>query len=246
MMMMGRRLRQARKLAALLRYPAFRRGLACGVAAGIENMELLRPLTVGSVIDVGANRGQFALLARSLFPLAPIQAFEPLQAAAERFERLFADDPLTRLTRCAIGAATGPATMFVSERPDNSSLLPIGEAQVRFAPGTQRARDEVVTVERLDDVVTLADLVAPVLLKLDVQGGELAVLRGAEVTLARCDMVLAEVSFEELYAGQPLAGEIVGFLHAQGFEIIGAGHAGRDAQGRCLQIDLLFGRNRRR
>ncbi|HLN23250.1 MAG TPA: FkbM family methyltransferase [Patescibacteria group bacterium] len=244
-MTMARRLRQARKLLALLRHPAFRRGLARGVAAGIENLELLRPLTIGSVIDVGANRGQFALLARTLFPQAPIHAFEPLREAADRFERLFAGDTLTRLTRCAIAAAAGSATMFVSQRPDNSSLLPISAAQVRFAPGTQHARDEVVTVERLDDMVVPADLVAPVLLKLDVQGGELAVLRGAEATLGRCDMVLAEVSFEELYAGQPLAGEIVAVLQQHGFQVIGAGHAGRDASGRCLQIDLLFGRNRR-
>ncbi len=62
------------------------------------------PTDLRAVVDVGANRGQFALAVRSRLPGARIVSFEPLREPADVYEAIFAGDPLTRLVRCALGA----------------------------------------------------------------------------------------------------------------------------------------------
>jgi hypothetical protein len=74
---------KARKLAGILAVPAWRRALLRHrVAAGVEHAGVLRNLgPVRTVVDIGANRGQFALAARQCFPAARIVSCEPLPAA---------------------------------------------------------------------------------------------------------------------------------------------------------------------
>ena len=128
------------------------------------------------MVDIGANRGQFSLLARELFPEARIVAFEPLPGPAETFTRVFAHDPRIRLHVVALGACSGEATIHVSARDDSSSLLPIAETQSRIFPGTQETGTADVEVRRLEEVLKPEEITAPALLKLDVQGYELEAL----------------------------------------------------------------------
>ncbi|WP_434625540.1 FkbM family methyltransferase [Azospirillum sp. B2RO_4] len=234
--------RKARKLARLLGNPAFRRGLRFGVAAAIEHRTILGALPVATVIDVGANTGQFSLLAASLYRNAAIHAVEPLPAAAAVFTRLFADSARVRLYRVAAGAGAANAPLHVSRRHDCSSLLPIAGGQTDFAPGTEAVGTITVPVRPLDELIAPDDLVRPVLLKLDVQGGELQALQGAGRLLAAVDHVYVEVSFLPLYDGQPLAHAVVEHLAGQGFGLAGTNHPTFDRAGRCVQVDLLFSR----
>ena len=80
------------------------------------------------------------------------------------------------------------------------------------------------------------------LLKIDVQGGELGVLQGAEEILQSIDAVLVEVSFVELYAGQALADEVWRHLQSHGFSCRGVWSMTYGVRGECLQGDLLFAR----
>lgn len=232
--------RRAAKLARLLRYGTFRAGLRHRVAASLENMPVMRSLQVRAVIDAGANIGQFSLLMRHLHPDAVIHAFQPFPSAAAVFSRLFAADASTHLYRHALGAVSGTADLHVSRRPDSSSLLPIGENQTVFAPGTEEAGVVAVPVRRLDEV--LNSLPRPSLLKIDVQGGELALLEGAERLSPWLDHVYVELSFRQFYQGQPLADEIIDHLRRRGCRLAGIGGTARDAQGLIVQTDLLFSR----
>jgi len=81
--------RRAFKLLRLLPDPTFRRGLRSGVGAAIEHRAALAPLRLRTIVDVGANVGQFSLLARALNPGARIVAFEPLAQAAARYRRVW-------------------------------------------------------------------------------------------------------------------------------------------------------------
>lgn len=236
-------LRRAVKLLRLLRHPAFRRGLRFGVAASLENFVAMRDLTLGSVIDAGANVGQFSLLMRGLHPTIEIHAFEPFPEAVVVFKRLFAADPAVKLYPVALGAAEGRASLHISRRSDNSSLLPISDNQAAFAPGTEEIGTVAVTVQRLDALLADAALLRPCLLKIDTQGGELEVLKGAEHLLPRIDYVYVELSFAEFYAGQPTADQILTHLHAQAYRLVGIGGIARDRQGAIQQADLLFQRS---
>lgn len=211
-------LTKARKLARILGCARYRRALRWGVAAAVEHERLLRTLNCKTVVDIGANRGQFALVAARCFPEARIIAFEPLPGPAEKFRRVFAGDRRVVLHQCALGAASGTAEMHVSGRDDSSSLLPITPLQSSMFPGTAECGRQTVQVQRLDEILTAADLEPPALLKLDVQGYELEALRGCGGLLRCFAHVYAECSFVEFYQGQALAEEVFGFLEGCGFD----------------------------
>jgi Methyltransferase FkbM domain len=98
-----------------------------------------------------------------------------------------------------------------------------------------------VRSERLDSWAANYSLVDPILLKLDVQGAELEVLRGATRLLRGGVHVLAEISFDDLYAGAPLAAEVMSFLEGHGFRLAHFLDEIRDpADGRLLQADAFF------
>ena len=81
------------------------------------------------------------------------------------------------------------------------------------------------------------------LIKLDVQGFELEVLRGAEGALGQVAHVLAETSFRPLYEREPSMPEIVKFLAERGFECVGAlDMLAAPGSGLMVQADLLFSR----
>jgi len=239
---LGSSIRRVRKLRRLLASRGYRRGLRYGVAAAIEHEGMLRSLRLGSLIDVGANIGQFSLLARTLYPEAPIHAFEPLPAMADRYAALFAGDARVTLYRIAAGETAGSAVIHVSGRPDSSSLLPISERQNEIFPGTAEVSSLQIPVERVDDVIRDLTLPEPILAKLDVQGFELAALKGMLELLTRASHVYAEVSFLELYEGQPLAHEIISWLASQRYRITGAYNPTLDSEGAVVQSDILFSR----
>ena len=97
--------------------------LAGGVAPAIEHTTALQRFAFRTVVDVGANRGQFAMLARALFPDAYIFAFEPLAAPAKLFRRYLDGDGRIHLFDNAIGERAGARTIFVATQDDSSSLL---------------------------------------------------------------------------------------------------------------------------
>lgn len=232
---------KAVKLFRLARRPGYWAALQAGTAASTEHEALIMLLQPETVIDVGANRGQFTALCLGCLPEVRVIAFEPLADAAERFTKAI-QSPQVVLHGVAIAPVAGTATMHRSRRDDSSSLLPIGAQQVQTFPGTEEVAVEDVRVARLGDFVTAKDLVAPSLLKIDVQGYELEVLRGSEDLLAGIDFILCETSFLELYEGQPLAPVVISWLFERSFVLDGIYNGTYDCHGRSIQADLLFRR----
>jgi FkbM family methyltransferase len=144
--------------------------------------ELMAETATGAVYDVGANCGWFAV--RAARAGRPVRAFEPVPATADFAERNLgriagAD---ARLVRAAVAETPGTATIHLYSSSGNNSLhertLPPGHP-------LQRTGDLEVPVVRLDDLVGREGFPVPALIKIDVEGAELAVLRGARETLAR-------------------------------------------------------------
>ena len=238
------RVRKLRKLWRLSRTPAFRRALLQRVAAAVEHETIPFQHDFLSIIDVGAHHGQFALFARERFPRAQLLCFEPLSQAQEILRRVFPERAPVELFGVALGSVTGTGhTMHVSKLDDSSSLLPITDRYTEAFPGTEEAATTTVPVQRLDDALDGLALARPCMLKIDVQGYELEVLRGGEHVLDNVDVVLLECSFVELYTGQALAAEIIAYLCSRGFTLTGVFGIKRDIAGRCLQADALFERS---
>lgn len=229
---LGQAIRSRRLLQALFRHR---------VLAGAEHRNVLS-CDLKTVVDVGANRGQFALAARRWAPGARVFSFEPLIGPAAVFRRVFSGDDSVILHQSAIGPVSAMQPMHVSARDDSSSLLPISSRQTAMFPGTEEVATAEVRVATLDEFVGADDLQAPAMLKLDVQGFELDALRGCESLLRHFDRVYCECSFVEFYSGQKLAGEVVDWLAARGFSLVGKFNPAFDSRGQVVQADFLFER----
>lgn len=193
-----------------------------------------------TIVDIGANRGQFALCARRLYPRASIYSFEPLAKPASTFRKVFRNDPLTRLFETAIGPTAGSATMHVSRWDVSSSLLPFAQAQHDNFPLTEEASLEQVSISNLFDCIGENEIVGTALLKIDVQGFELGVIEGCDILLEKFRYIYVELSFITLYQGQPLASEIVERLLENGFHLECVANLTRGKSRRPIQADFLF------
>jgi FkbM family methyltransferase len=231
------------KVRAAARVPLYRRAIRKGVLPAVEHEPVLRQLpSMAVVIDVGGNVGQFATVARRNFPEAQILSFEPLPEAGEKLRDLFAGDERFESFPLALCDTDGTVPFHVTGADDSSSLLPVAPRQVSEFPATRGVDTLSVVTARLDDV--LADRVlpdGPLLLKVDTQGTELAVLRGAPTLLERATHAVIEVSFVELYEGQDEAADITTFLVEGGWAL----RAVYDVKysiltGEPIQADMLF------
>lgn len=235
-------IRKLKKALVLMGRPVNRAALLRQrVAASIEHDAALKALPYDLIVDVGANRGQFSLASRHFRPNAKIIAFEPLASAAEVYRSVFTHDPKTTLHQTALGPVAGRATMQRSGSEDSSSLLPIGEMMSELYPGTEAVGTEEVAVAPLTDFVTDADLSGCSMLKIDVQGFEIEVLKSAEPLLAKFDRLYVEASFVPFYDSQPLAHEVIAYLQTQGFRLAGFMNPSfHPKTGLAVQADLLF------
>jgi FkbM family methyltransferase len=211
-----------------------------GTVPGVEHLEALRQLNLLTCIDVGANVGQFSVLVRYLFPEATIIAFEPLREAADKYQRVM-DRQRTTLYRFALGPVSSDAEFYVTTRTDSSSLLrPADGQQKAFGVSTETVQR--VPVRALGEVVPLDRLEHPILMKIDVQGGELGVLSGCGAFLEHVDNVYLEASFVDLYCNQPLAGEVIEFMTSRGFQLRGVFNQAVTKAFGATQADFLFSR----
>lgn len=203
------RLRQRRRLKKLSRTVA--RDLAVGHIESLELLEIAKAREIHVIYDIGANVGTWSLLAKALIPEAIIEAFEPLREHHTSFSARLRKVSGVTLHRIALGAENTIALLRVNNFTDASSFLPVAEAG-RSEFGLAEIEQASVDLRRLDDYRTELELLFPDLIKLDVQGFELEVLKGAEECLRKVKAVVVEVSFADYYERQCLFHEIVGFL----------------------------------
>ncbi len=208
---------------------------------------LLRTQGIQQVLDVGANSGQYGSLLRSNHNYhGRILSFEPLIEAHASLAARAAADPLQLWSVApptALGALNGTTTIHVAGNSVSSSILRMQPAHEFAAPQSAGRGVEEITIRRLDDM--MRELCVPldrhVLLKIDTQGYELEVLKGAEETVASVGVIQAEMSFQPLYGGQPLFDEVYAYLAVRGFTVFDIVPGFSDPHsGRLLQADGIF------
>lgn len=198
---------------------------------------------VDTVLDIGANVGQFATALRKAGFRGRIISFEPLSSAHQRLQCLARRDTNWIVhSRGAISDHRGKLTMNISSNSVSSSILDILPAHTGAAPESSVVAHESCDCWSLDELVGqyLADG-DRLFIKVDVQGAEWKVLDGARQTLSRTSGLLVEVSFVPLYDGQYLWRAIIDRLAAEGFELWRIDPAFTDLHsGRTLQADCAF------
>lgn len=198
-----------------------------------------------SVIDVGANVGQFAVAAAKLFPDALIYSFEPQPECVEQLKRNVRSLGSISVYPLALGNVEGEIMFQLNSHSHSSSFLPLAEAHRTAFPEAQELQRIPVRVSRLDDVLQAVDLPSPVMLKLDVQGYEPWVLEGGAQTLKRVDYVILEASLKPMYEGECLFEEILVRMRGYGFFFLRPiGWLSDPGSGEILQLDALFAKSR--
>jgi FkbM family methyltransferase len=175
---------------------------------------------VNTVIDVGANSGQFGKKLRGAGFSGRIHSVEPLAEPYSQLRAAAARDARWTTQQAAVAATAGSITVNVSANSVSSSVLPILERSTEAAPQTGYVATAEVAATTVDDSVTSLGLRPDrSLLKVDVQGYEQQVLDGAAKSLDRFAAVRIELSLVELYGGQTLMPELVDHLSARGFDL---------------------------
>ena len=159
-----------------------------------------------TVVDVGANVGQWSTMLLDLITPEKLIMIEPQPAAFDELQRVFGSQANVELHRLAIGDREGMTSMCVTRDTTGTSVLPPRE-EMRELVGRNWAVESRIEVPltTLDRLLGHAEIS---LLKIDVQGFEKAVLAGASECLTRTDFLLIELNFMQQYEGGSWFGEI--------------------------------------
>ncbi|MET9259847.1 FkbM family methyltransferase [Amycolatopsis sp. NPDC004079] len=201
---------------------------------------------ISTVLDVGANTGQYARwLRREVGYAGRIVSFEPVREVFEELARNSAGDDAWECRRTALGEGSGQLELTVTRESEFSSALEPSPHVVAHWPGAAARTTELVPVTSLDAVWAGLGCSGSVFLKVDVEGYELAVLRGARSVLPEVSLVELEISIAPNFRGGPRLGEVLHALDGFGFDLVAVEQNHGDLEdGRMLMVDGVF-RNRR-
>jgi FkbM family methyltransferase len=206
-----------------------------------DKYKWLDALNIKTVLDVGAWEGDSVKQFTGLFPEAAIYSFEPIPDTYKKLKALEKSVPRLKTFNCALGDKEGVMEINRSEFSPSSSLLKMEQSHKDAFPFTAGEWKEEVKIKTLDSFQSELDLQKNVLLKIDVQGFEEHVLKGARAILKEVKVIIIELSFVELYAGQPMFDTIYTLLRNAGFIYSGSWHQLlRPQDGTILQQNGVF------
>lgn len=204
-------------------------------------LDRLRP---DCVIDVGANAGQFGLRLRNLGYRGWIVSFEPVRETFDRLADLASGDPRWRVHRLALGSSAESRPIYVASMREFSSFRePTPFSLERFRGESEVQHPEDVRVVTLDECQAECLNGIPssrLFLKVDTQGWDLEVLRGASRILGRCDGLQLELSLIPIYRGVPTYLETLAYANRHGFAATGFFAITRDESYRLIEMDCVL------
>lgn len=189
------------------------------------------------IFDVGASNAPWTVAARTVFPDVRYEMFEPqantnptFQKGLERVRGL----PNVTIHTCALSDRASTAQLHVMGRRGTGASL-IGK-------GHNASEHLDVAVETIDRLIDANTVPVPDMIKLDIQGGELAALRGAiRNALPHASVLALELWLKRSYGPDtPLMVELIEFLNRRGFLPFEFGDEYRTPNGCLTTKDVWF------
>lgn len=181
----------------------------------------LKEMNIHTVLDIGANEGQFALMIRKLLPDTAICSFEPIPDCYSKLIAQFGRDKAFKGFNVAIGDKEELIEMNINDFSPSSSLLEIDELHVENFKHTAHSEKQQIQVKTLDGLCTSLNLAKPYMVKIDTQGYEDKVIKGGQAVLAGAKVIFVELSYKSLYKEQSLFNDVYNLLYDLGFEYRG-------------------------
>lgn len=200
---------------------------------------------IETVLDIGANVGQYGQALRQFYGFGGrIISFEPDPDSFAELALVASADPRWSATQLAFGSEPGERTLRVSRLSVFNSFLAVSPSMQQR--DERAATDHLVSVQvtTVDDWWDIHGPPGRVLVKLDVQGYEQQILKGARHTLDKLAGLQVEMSLSPLYEGQPLIEDMLPFLRDAGFVPyeFWNGYLDEDT-GAVLELDGIFFRS---
>jgi len=185
-----------------------------------KQVELLANDAV-TIFDVGANFGDTVLHYHQIYPQASIYAFEPFPATYSAMVEKTKNISKLKTHQLALSDNTGKSVFYVNKNVDTNSLLPSKKMGLSSDKEVEQQGTVDVTLTTIDSFCLEHGITGIDILKLDIQGGELAALKGAAGMLKekKIKLIYSETYFRAQYVDQPLFYDIAQFLGQYGYQL---------------------------
>lgn len=207
--------------------------------------QLLRSYGIDLVLDVGANIGQFALQLRGDVGYSgEIVSFEPLSSAFHQLKQKQKEDSRWEVFNFALGDYEGKKKINIAGDSYSSSILNMLSSHVKVAPESRYIGQEEIEIRMLDSIFDeICSGRKHIYLKIDTEGFESKVIKGAEKSLKYIDTVQMEMSLIQLHEDESLFPELYTLMSSQGYSLVAIEPEFSDMNtGQLLQINGVFHR----
>lgn len=209
-----------------------------------HNLLGLKIYPIRSIIDVGANSGQFAKAIITFFPEAVIYCIEPLPDVYNELDCwAIKQNGKVKTFNFAIGDSQGISEIILhTDHNYSSSLLRTTDYANAIYPQMKRQSPLTVNVTTLDSLVNnlSGPLVGEILIKLDVQGYEDRVIRGGMETFRKARACILEINLDRLYEYQANFQDLTNLLYGMGYHYVGNIDQTYAGDGHVIFIDSVF------
>lgn len=207
-------------------------------------LDAIRRRSIATVLDVGANRGQFAQWLTDYGFRGQIHLFEPLPEAYAALNAAGAGRPGWIAHEYALAAREGEAVLNVGRNDETSSLQSVAKDDAAKLTALEVVDKLTVRTRRLDNVLAECRIdPARAFLKIDAQGGEAAVLEGAGDAVNKFPLIQLETAIAPLYDGETQLAPMIAYFRARGFVVRGVRPVYFHPSNReLMQVDLIVER----
>ncbi len=196
-----------------------------------------------TIIDVGANAGQFTIAALNIYDGVIVHAFEPVESCVDQLRINTKNYKGVHIYNIALGARPERRTFYENRSSLCSSLLKTSQKHRSEFPEAIEKSHKTLDLSTLDFFFSRIRLPEPVLLKIDVQGAEKQVIEGGRETLKQVEFVMLEASFTPMYLEELMFLELIHVMSKFKFEFVRPiSFLKSPKSGEILQSDILFKR----
>tara|TARA_B100002019_G_scaffold286240_1_gene296411 strand:+ start:2136 stop:2924 length:789 start_codon:yes stop_codon:yes gene_type:complete len=200
---------------------------------------------VNTIIDGGASIGDISLKFANYFPKSNVYCFEPYSDFNQFLTKRFKDNERISIFPFALNSTNDQLNLYINNsKGTNSTLPPASEGVLIYGNQFDNTGVEITEAISLDSWAKQNDIDHIDILKLDVQGTELDVLKGANHLLSNngIDALLIEINFQNCYRNQSRWDDLISYLMNSGYSLFNF-YNFYHYEGKLVQSDAIFFRN---